>query len=144
MARYARWLNPTFANFNLVTPYPGTQFYTQIRDQIASFDFNRYDVYTPVLKYEHLTSGEVAELHARAFAKFYFRWEWLQAHAALVWPGLRGLTRFFQVRDVNSCVPPSNGGASLATVPTRGTKFSGRSRRAPGTKGRGSPHPSRS
>ena len=87
--RYARWLNPTFANFNLVTPYPGTPFYAQIRDQIASFDFSRYDVYTPVLKYEHLSADDVSRLHARAFAKFYFRRQWLSENATLVWPQLR-------------------------------------------------------
>jgi len=105
--RYAGWLNPTFANFNLVTPYPGTQFYAQIPDQIARFDFNRYDVYTPVLKYEHLSAGEVSRLHSRAFAKFYFRGDWLRANATLVWPRLRWLFPLTRRR-------PTRGGIALA------------------------------
>ena len=91
VSRYARLLNPTFANFNLVTPYPGTRFYREIRDQIASFDFSRYDVYTPVLKYEHLTADELSRLHARAFAKFFFRSEWLRAMQSSSGRGCDGL-----------------------------------------------------
>ena len=52
---YAQQLNPTYANFNVVTPYPGTAFFEQMREQIADLDFSHYTVYTPVLKYEHLS-----------------------------------------------------------------------------------------
>jgi anaerobic magnesium-protoporphyrin IX monomethyl ester cyclase len=86
---YAKTLGPTFANFNVVTPYPGTEFFEQVKDQIADFDFSRYTVYTPVLKYKHLTSAQMAELHARCFRQFYFRWRYLSANADLLWPGLR-------------------------------------------------------
>jgi radical SAM superfamily enzyme YgiQ (UPF0313 family) len=142
--RYASWLNPTFANFNLVTPYPGTQFYTQIRDSIASFDFSRYDVYTPVLKYEHLTADEVCELHARAFAQFYFRPKWLTANGPLVWPRLGGLAQMFTAPYVSRSVRSSTGELDLSAAPVRETKSSGLSQRAPNTRGRGSRHPSRS
>ena len=53
--RYAKAVNPTFANFNVVTPYPGTEFFEEIKSQIATFDTSKYTVYTPVLKYKHLT-----------------------------------------------------------------------------------------
>ena len=49
--RYAKAVNPTFANFNIVTPYPGTEFFEEIKPQIATFDTTKYTVYTPVLKY---------------------------------------------------------------------------------------------
>jgi len=87
--RYAKALNPTFANFNLVTPYPGTEFYEIIKSQIASFDPTLYTVYTPLLKYQHLTSQRVAELHAKCFIGYYFRTRWLLANAPLLWPALR-------------------------------------------------------
>lgn len=89
--RYARNVNPTFANFNVVTPYPGTEFFTQVQDQIADFDYTKYNVYTPVMKYQHLTADEVRDWHARCFTKFYFRWDWLKAHAHLLWPVTRWL-----------------------------------------------------
>lgn len=89
--RYAKTVNPTFANFNIVTPYPGTEFFEEIRPQIDSFDTTKYTVYTPVLKYKNLTSEEVSQLHARCFVGYYFRTRWLTANGPLVWPALRWL-----------------------------------------------------
>lgn len=86
--RYAKAVNPTFANFNVVTPYPGTEFFEIIKSQIANFDPTQYTVYTPVLKYKNLTSEQVADLHAKCFISYYFRTRWLQANGALMWPWL--------------------------------------------------------
>jgi anaerobic magnesium-protoporphyrin IX monomethyl ester cyclase len=88
---YAQSLNPTFANFNVVTPYPGTQFYHEMRDKIGQPDFRHYTVYTPVLKYEHLTPQRVEELLAKCFRRFYFRWDYLRDNAHLLWPALQRL-----------------------------------------------------
>jgi len=89
--RYAKTINPTFANFNVVTPYPGTSFFEEIKDQIANFDFSRYDVYTPLLEYRHLSAGEITKFHATCFRRYYFRWKYLRDNAHLLWPGLRQL-----------------------------------------------------
>ncbi len=86
--RYAKKLGPTFANFNIVTPYPGTEFFEEIKPQIATFDTTQYTVYTPVLKYRNLTSRHVAELHAQCFASYYFRSRWFVENATLLWPWL--------------------------------------------------------
>lgn len=86
---YARQVNPTYANFNIVTPYPGTEFFAQIKDQIADFNFGKYDVYQAVLKYQHLTPERVMELHGWCFERFYFRMRYLRANAHLLWPWLR-------------------------------------------------------
>jgi radical SAM superfamily enzyme YgiQ (UPF0313 family) len=87
--QYAKLVNPTFANFNIVTPYPGTDFFRRVQDQIADFDFSRYTVYTPVLKYRHLTPEVLARLHAKCFKRFYFRWPYLRDNAHLLWPSLQ-------------------------------------------------------
>lgn len=89
--RYAKAVNPTFANFNVVTPYPGTEFFEQTKADIANFDFTAYNVYTPVMRYKHLTVEQVRRLHARCFTSYYFRSRWLEANAHLVWPRLRWL-----------------------------------------------------
>jgi tRNA A37 methylthiotransferase MiaB len=86
---YARQVNPTFANFNIVTPYPGTEFFAHIKSQIADPDFGKYDVYHAVLQYTHLTPQRVMELHGWCFEKFYFRMRYLRANAHLLWPWLR-------------------------------------------------------
>ncbi len=86
---YAKQVNPTFANFNIVTPYPGTEFFQQVKDQIAEFDFTKYNVYTPLMKYEHLTHERVQYWHAKCFMRYFFRWEWLTSNAHLMWPKLK-------------------------------------------------------
>ncbi len=88
---YAQSLNPTFANFNIVTPYPGTEFFEQVRDRIADFDFSRYTVYNPVLKYDHLTPEQVEQWHEMCYRRYYFRWEYLRANGPLLWPRLARL-----------------------------------------------------
>lgn len=88
---YAKMIGPTFANFNVITPYPGTEFFEQVKDQIADFDFSHYDVYTPVMKYEHLSTERVAELHAKCFRHYYFRWPYLRDNAHLLVPFLQRL-----------------------------------------------------
>ena len=89
--KYAKLVGPTFANFNIVTPYPGTEFFHEVRHQIASFDFTRYNVYTPVMNYRHLSADEVARQHARCFIGYYFRSRWFAENARLVWPWLNRL-----------------------------------------------------
>jgi len=88
---YAKRVGPTFANFNVVTPYPGTQFYQQMRDRIADTDFSHYTVYTPVLKYDHLDAERVAWWLRKCFHRYYFRWSYLRDNGYLLWPKLRWL-----------------------------------------------------
>lgn len=83
---YALRVNPTFANFNIVTPYPGTPFFAEIRDRIDDFDYGKYNVYTPVLRYEHLSREQMEKWHATCFRRFYFRWAWLRDNAGSLWP----------------------------------------------------------
>lgn len=86
---YAKRVGPTYANFNVVTPYPGTEFFEQIKDRIIDFNFSHYNVYTPVLKYEHLSIDEVTALHGKCFRHYYFRWPYLVQNAALLFPWFR-------------------------------------------------------
>ena len=90
---YARSVNPTYANFNIVTPYPGTPFYESVKDQIADHDLSKYSVYHPVMKYTNLTAAQVSKLHGDCFSKFYFRSRYLQDNAMLLWPGLKRFAR---------------------------------------------------
>lgn len=87
--RYAKDVGPTYANFNVVTPYPGTEFFEQTRERIADFDYSRYTVYTPLLKYDHLSAERVSELLEKCFCQYYFRWDYLRENGALLWPVLR-------------------------------------------------------
>jgi hypothetical protein len=43
------------------------------------------------MKYRHLSSEQVAELHARCFVGYYFRSRYFRQNAHLLWPWLRML-----------------------------------------------------
>jgi anaerobic magnesium-protoporphyrin IX monomethyl ester cyclase len=117
--KYAKAVGPTFANFNVVTPYPGTEFFNQVRDDIASFDFTKYSVYTPVMKYRHLSTEQVADLHARSFIGYYFRSRWFAENAHLLWPRLRWLgLRGPSVREPEIAIEPDPCGAPAVPAPT--------------------------
>ena len=88
---YARKVNPTFANFNIVTPYPGTPFFEEVKDQVADFDYSKYSVYQPVMRYKNLTADDVSRLHGKCFSKFYFRSRYLKDNSHLLWPSLQRL-----------------------------------------------------
>ncbi|HLJ10765.1 MAG TPA: radical SAM protein [Planctomycetaceae bacterium] len=94
--RYAKQIDPFVANFNVCTPYPGTGFHGQVEPLIASRDWGRYDVYTPNLKYEHLTSEEVTELHQECFRQYYFRWNYLGDNWQFLFPWLYGIVSRFK------------------------------------------------
>ena len=112
---YARKVNPTFANFNIVTPYPGTGFYEEVKDQIADYDYSKYSVYEPVMKYENLSLDEVKELHGLCFSKYYFRSRYFQDNALLLWPQLRRFVpRKFQAEAFASSKPD----AAVADAPS--------------------------
>jgi len=89
--RYALQVNPTYANFNIVTPYPGTEFFQQVKKDIADFDFTKYNVYTPVMKYKHLSREEVTRWHSKCFMRYYFRWSWITSNIHLWYPSLQKL-----------------------------------------------------
>ncbi|MBN2580242.1 MAG: radical SAM protein [Pirellulales bacterium] len=86
VARYARELNPTFANFNLLTPYPGTEYFARHGAEIADFDFTHYTSYLPVMQTPLVLPEDVRRLHARCIARFYNRWRYLRSNASLLWP----------------------------------------------------------
>lgn len=116
--RYAKQVNPTWANFNIVTPYPGTEFFEQVQAQIANFDFTQYDVYTPVMKYEHLTPEQVLYLHAKCFTAYYFRTPYLRDNAHLLWPWLQRLGVGLRRETAPAAPPrPASGGPNLPVVP---------------------------
>src|SRR5262249_48573505 len=55
-------------------------------------------VYTPNLKYQHLTSEIVSELHQECFRQYYFRWKYLGANWQFLFPRLHRLVSAISVR----------------------------------------------
>jgi radical SAM superfamily enzyme YgiQ (UPF0313 family) len=117
--RYAKQVDPFVANFNVCTPYPGTGWLAEIDHLIADRDWSRYDVYTPNLKYEHLTAGEVHDLHQECFRQYYFRWKYLSENGQFLMPRLhrvlsqvRSLVRGTHAPEKNTPAEPPRGAGS--------------------------------
>jgi len=84
---YAKDINPQAVQFSLLTPYPGTRLYEEVKDRIATDDWDLYDCMHPVLKCEHLSRKDLARLLRKAYMSVYLSPKKLMAGLL---SGLRG------------------------------------------------------
>lgn len=79
---YAKKLNTLVAQFTISTPYPGTGFFNQAETQgrLLTHDWEQYDIYSPVLQHDNLSSADQLALKEEAFISYYFRPRFLLAH----------------------------------------------------------------
>jgi radical SAM superfamily enzyme YgiQ (UPF0313 family) len=75
---YAIGLNTVGAQFTVATPYPGTGFFADVgrEGRLLTEEWDRYDIYTPVMHHDNLTSAEILELKSRAYQSYYLRPSW--------------------------------------------------------------------
>lgn len=74
--RFAMELDPLYAKFLLLKPFPGSEVHRQLaaRHLIVTADYSRYGVYTPpVHRLETLTEAQLLSLQQEAFRRFYLR-----------------------------------------------------------------------
>jgi radical SAM superfamily enzyme YgiQ (UPF0313 family) len=71
--KYAKKLNTMVAQFFISTPFPGTKFYEQVKEEIYDHDFSHYNSYTPVHRSLNLTKKQLLKLKEKAFVSYYFR-----------------------------------------------------------------------
>jgi anaerobic magnesium-protoporphyrin IX monomethyl ester cyclase len=70
---YATDLGSTFAQFKILTPYPGTPMFRQLEPLLTETDWEKFDGYTPTFKHPNLTQRELAFLLGAAYTRFYVR-----------------------------------------------------------------------
>src|SRR3989440_7750297 len=70
---YATDLGSTFAQFKILTPYPGTPMFKQIEPLLSEDDWEKFDGYTPTFKHPNLTGSELRYLLGAAYKRFYMR-----------------------------------------------------------------------
>jgi len=87
---YAIELNPYGAQFTVATPYPGTPWYAQLKQDNAQYELSEnYDEYTQyqlVYNHPHLTQRNITELKNRAYNRYYCRYTYIKKHH-LPWSG---------------------------------------------------------
>jgi anaerobic magnesium-protoporphyrin IX monomethyl ester cyclase len=72
--RYAKVLNPERAQFSLLTPYPGTRLYQQVKDRLLTGNWQRYSGGYPTIRHDHLSARALKGLLVYAYTAFYARW----------------------------------------------------------------------
>jgi radical SAM superfamily enzyme YgiQ (UPF0313 family) len=70
---YATDVGSTFAQFKMLTPYPGTPMFKQIEPLLTETDWEKFDGYTPTFKHPNLTHRELLFLLGAAYTRFYMR-----------------------------------------------------------------------
>lgn len=75
--RYAKSLNTAGAQFVIMTPYPGTAFYDDIKSRITDENFEHYDIHTLVFKHNNFTAGELKKIKNHCYNSYYLRPRWL-------------------------------------------------------------------
>ncbi|HEY7292336.1 MAG TPA: radical SAM protein [Vicinamibacterales bacterium] len=70
---YSTDLGSTFAQFKVLTPYPGTPMFKQMEPLLAEKDWERYDGYTVTFRHPNLTDRELQFLLGAAYKRFYMR-----------------------------------------------------------------------
>ena len=70
---YATDLGSTFAQFKMLTPYPGTPMFKQIQPLLTETDWEKFDGYTPTFAHPNLTDRELRFLLGAAYKRFYMR-----------------------------------------------------------------------
>jgi radical SAM superfamily enzyme YgiQ (UPF0313 family) len=70
---YSTRLGSTFAQYKLLTPYPGTPMFRQLQPLLTETDWERFDGYTPTFGHPNLTHEELRYLLGAAYKRFYMR-----------------------------------------------------------------------
>jgi anaerobic magnesium-protoporphyrin IX monomethyl ester cyclase len=70
---YATDLGSTYAQFKILTPYPGTPMFKQLEPLLTETDWEKFDGYTPTYRHPNLTERELKFLLGAAYTRFYVR-----------------------------------------------------------------------
>jgi anaerobic magnesium-protoporphyrin IX monomethyl ester cyclase len=71
--RFAKSLNPNTVSFTILTPYPGTDLFKQVKDRIITFDWRKYDGIHSVIRLKHFKPMQLQLTLLRFYISFYFR-----------------------------------------------------------------------
>jgi anaerobic magnesium-protoporphyrin IX monomethyl ester cyclase len=87
---YSIDLGSTFAQFKMLTPYPGTPMFKQLEPLLTETDWERFDGFSPTFKHPNLTNHELKFLLGAAYKRFYMRPSYLANFLKIQNTGVRG------------------------------------------------------
>ena len=71
--RYAKKLNTFGVQFTMCTPYPGTEFFEQVKDRVFDHNWEHFTGWTNVYRHDRISTEKLHELKERAYVSYYFR-----------------------------------------------------------------------
>ncbi len=81
--RYAKKLNTFAIQFTVTTPYPGTQFYENVKHLVTESDWERFNGWTSVYRHPGISPGELHRLREFAYVTYHLRpryvWRFLKS-----------------------------------------------------------------
>ncbi len=77
---FAIKLKPNYAQFTVLTPYPGTPLfkYAVEHNLIEDWNWEHYTTVRPVIRGFHFTREQLGKMLTYAYRKFYIRWEFIK------------------------------------------------------------------
>lgn len=75
--KYAKRLNTVGAQFVIMTPYPGTKFYDDIKHEIIDDDFQKFNIQNLVFKHNNFTKNSLLKLKNKCYNSYYLRFSWI-------------------------------------------------------------------
>lgn len=73
LIRFAMDLDSTYANFKILTPYPGTPQFKQLKPLIFETDWEKFDGYTLNFRHPVLTPRRARLMLGMAYSRYFFR-----------------------------------------------------------------------
>ena len=64
-------MNPDVAIFPILTPWPYTPIYREVKDRVRVFDYSHYNLVTPIIEPFKMTLEEVNEAMSKCYMEFY-------------------------------------------------------------------------
>jgi anaerobic magnesium-protoporphyrin IX monomethyl ester cyclase len=69
----AKSLNPSRAQFSLLTPYPGTKLFERVKEKLLTKNWEMYEGLHPTIKLDKITPQVLNRFLFKAYASFYLR-----------------------------------------------------------------------
>tara|TARA_B100001996_G_scaffold304308_1_gene245197 strand:- start:728 stop:1942 length:1215 start_codon:yes stop_codon:yes gene_type:complete len=74
---YAKYLNTTYAQFSVWTPYPGTPVFSDYKNDIIVKKYEEFDQYRLVYKHNKFDETQIRYYLDKAYSKYYSRFSWV-------------------------------------------------------------------
>jgi len=82
--KYSKKINSFTAQFCVLTPFPGTKTYTDLKHKLLTNDFSKFTEYEPVVNIDGVSQYQIRKHLDYAYSSYYLRPSWIAKHGARV------------------------------------------------------------